>query len=1207
MTSPEERISTHDLSRDSGTNERLHITPGTLDFSRVQAATVASDLDQQILELKQKQELQKQMLLHTFQEKSKQLELQHKLQLEHKFHFAVHSHGAFQELQEQRIVTAAVEEQQQRERREREQREREAAAMVKRKENSANASPEVKQILNCFILNRKQAASSPNGMQTTSPYRNRSVVKSSSGESLPAGAVTSSHPYKIPQPPPSSLLKYETDFPLRKTASEPNLLKMRLKQSVIERKARVSGPAGQRRHERLLQAAQRRQQKQNSTITNCNSTPDSGPNSPPSSCMSSASTGSIVGHNRGSPTSAPIQEENEDGSHHYHSGQRSSINDLSLFSSPSMPNISLGRPHLPNAHNSAAAVNYAMLAALRQQHAAGIPPAAPPTATGTTGGHSQTPTYYNPLGVAAFARQPPSGMIPPSSAVTNSVGSPAAAPPQSPVVRSASATSTSSSQASLIGDVAPPLAHAASTGCATALMHVASTGGIHAVVAAHHSPPSSSSSSSAVYGQPITDAQVAQAHLNKQGHRPLGRTQSAPLPLGHPMLTGSSQINIAQTHYENSDAERQAYEQHLLLTQKIRQTVLTRSGAVRDTQQLLKEEEDAAEVMDLTDKKKPPKTVLTSTVVTSTSQNLPNATVAPAYAGPPPACVPNKPNKLMRDKEYLEQQRQRLYMQNLQMDDAIARGLIRPLSRTLSSPLVHLGPHGLSQIPDTGQATHVPHAGPIVTSSSADHIPPVNLSLNTLHGRNLIDLSHRYGSATVAAAHPTSTPHEVNPPLPQGPHKITTGLAYDNLMLKHACICGNNSIHPEHSGRLQSVWARLNETDLAKRCHRLRSPKATLEEIQTVHTEAHSLLFGSNQCQLAANRQKLEAAAPSASFVRLSCGGVGVDLDTTWNEHHTAVAARMAAGCVIDLAMKTAKGDLKNGFAVVRPPGHHAEANLAMGFCFFNSIAIAAKIVRQRVPEIKKILVVDWDVHHGNGTQQALYSNPDILYLSIHRHDDGNFFPGTGGPTECGTGPGLGYNVNISWSGALNPPLGDAEYIAAFRTIVMPIARYFNPDLVLVSAGFDAAAGHPAPLGGYLVSPACFGYMTRELMQLAKGKVVLALEGGYDLPAICDSAQECVRALLGDPLSPIAESELKRQPCQNAIDTLQKTIAIQSQHWPCVRRYGNTVGMSALEALKIDRDASDTVTAMAGLSMQTLNKTRSCDDSEEPMDQDESK
>lgn len=201
-----------------------------------------------------------------------------------------------------------------------------------------------------------------------------------------------------------------------------------------------------------------------------------------------------------------------------------------------MPNISLGRPHLPNAHNSAAA-NYAMLAALRQH---GMPPVAP---------SAGPPTYYNPLAVQ-FGRQvvpPPSAMIPPTA---NSAIAAGAAPPQSPVMRSASATSTSSSQASLIGDVAPPQAHQSSTSGATALMHVASTGGIHAVAA--HSPQSSSTATT-MYGQPITDAQVAQAHLHKQGHRPLGRTQSAPLPLGHPMLTGSGQINIAQTHYENSD------------------------------------------------------------------------------------------------------------------------------------------------------------------------------------------------------------------------------------------------------------------------------------------------------------------------------------------------------------------------------------------------------------------------------------------------------------------------------------------------------------------------------------------------------------------------------------------------------------------------------------------------------------------------------
>lgn len=433
------------------------------------------------------------------------------------------------------------------------------------------------------------------------------------------------------------------------------------------------------------------------------------------------------------------------------------------------------------------------------------------------------------------------------------------------------------------------------------------------------------------------------------------------------------------------------------------------------------------------------------------------------------------------------------------MDDPFGRGdLTHPLSRTLSSPIVHLGAHGPCTIPDTGQNNIDP--------------PPVNLTLP--HRRNITDGSIQH-------------------------HKLTTGLAFDNLMLKHTCTCGDNSSHPEHSGRLQSVWARLVETGLANRCDRLRSHKATQEELQTVHTEEHTMMFGSNQL----NRQKLEPSRHN--FVRLACGGVGADSDTTWNEHHTAAAARMAAGCVIDLAFKTAKGDVKNGFAVVRPPGHHAEPDLAMGFCFFNSVAIAAKLLRQRLPEMNKILIVDWDIHHGNGTQQVFYDDPNVLYLSVHRHDDGHFFPGTGGPTECGAGPGVGFNVNVSWSGGLDPPLGDAEYLAAFRTIVMPIAREYNPDIVLVSAGFDAAAGHTPNLGGYVVSPACFGHMTRELMRLANGKVVLALEGGYDLPAICDSAQECVKALLGDEPIPIAETELSRSPIQNAIDTLQKTIAIQ--------------------------------------------------------------
>lgn len=458
-----------------------------------------------------------------------------------------------------------------------------------------------------------------------------------------------------------------------------------------------------------------------------------------------------------------------------------------------------------------------------------------------------------------------------------------------------------------------------------------------------------------------------------------------------------------------------------------------------------------------------------------------------------------------------------------------------PLSRTLSSPLVHLGAHStvgaaaVVGIPDTSQLDE-------------DNSPAVNLSLP--HRRNLVESS---SSSSCSSTHTTSGGGALSCIIPNAhisstsssSHKLTTGLAYDNVMLKHTCTCGDNSLHPEHPGRLQSVWARLIETGLANRCDRLRSRKATEEELQSVHTDDHIILFGSNHM----SRQRLE---PSRHiFVSLPCGGCGADSDTTWNENYTAAAARMAAGCVIDLAYKTAKGDVRNGFAVVRPPGHHAEPDLAMGFCFFNSVAIAAKVLRQRLPEVGRILIVDWDIHHGNGTQQVFYDDPSVLYLSVHRHDDGHFFPGTGGPTECGVGAGVGFNVNVSWSGGLDPPLGDAEYLAAFRTIVMPIAREYNPDIVLVSAGFDAASGHSPNLGGYVVSPACFGHLTRELMKLAGGKVVLALEGGYDLTAICDSAQECVKALLGDENTPIIDKELAREPNKNAIDTLQKTIAIQ--------------------------------------------------------------
>lgn len=368
---------------------------------------------------------------------------------------------------------------------------------------------------------------------------------------------------------------------------------------------------------------------------------------------------------------------------------------------------------------------------------------------------------------------------------------------------------------------------------------------------------------------------------------------------------------------------------------------------------------------------------------------------------------------------------------------------------------------------------------------------------------------------------------------------------YDTFMLKHQCTCGNTNIHPEHAGRIQSIWSRLQETGLLGKCERVRGRKATLEEIQTVHSEHHALLYGTSPL----NRQKLDSKKllgpiGQKTYAVLPCGGIGVDSDTVWNEMHSSSAVRMAVGCLLELAFKVAAGDIKNGFAVIRPPGHHAEESTAMGFCFFNSVAISAKLLQQKL-SVGRILIVDWDIHHGNGTQQAFYSDPDVLYVSLHRYDDGNFFPGSGAPEEVGSGMGVGYNVNIAWTGGVDPPIGDVEYLTAFRTVVMPIATEFSPDVVLVSAGFDAVEGHLSPLGGYSVTAKCFGHLTKQLMTLAGGRVVLALEGGHDLTAICDASEACVSALLGLELEPL--DLLQQKPNANAVATLEKVIEIQSE------------------------------------------------------------
>ncbi|XP_004765671.1 histone deacetylase 7 isoform X1 [Mustela putorius furo] len=470
-------------------------------------------------------------------------------------------------------------------------------------------------------------------------------------------------------------------------------------------------------------------------------------------------------------------------------------------------------------------------------------------------------------------------------------------------------------------------------------------------------------------------------------------------------------------------------------------------------------------------------------------------------------------------------------------------------------------------------------------------------------------LSRAQSSPAAPASLPTPEPASQARVLPSSetPARslpFTTGLVYDSVMLKHQCSCGDNSRHPEHAGRIQSIWSRLQERGLRSQCECLRGRKASLEELQSVHSERHVLLYGTNPLsRLKLDNGKLAGLLAQRMFVMLPCGGVGVDTDTIWNELHSSNAARWAAGSVTDLAFKVASRELKNGFAVVRPPGHHADHSTAMGFCFFNSVAIACRQLQQQ-GKASKILIMDWDVHHGNGTQQTFYQDPSVLYISLHRHDDGNFFPGSGAVDEVGAGSGEGFNVNVAWAGGLDPPMGDPEYLAAFRMVVMPIAREFSPDLVLVSAGFDAAEGHPAPLGGYHVSAKCFGYMTQQLMSLAGGAVVLALEGGHDLTAICDASEACVAALLGNKVDPLSEEGWKQKPNLNAIRSLEAVIRVHSKYWGCMQRLASCPDSWAPRVPGTDAEEVEAVTALASLSVGILAEERPPEqlvEEEEPM------
>ncbi|XP_056109910.1 histone deacetylase 4 isoform X2 [Rhinichthys klamathensis goyatoka] len=400
--------------------------------------------------------------------------------------------------------------------------------------------------------------------------------------------------------------------------------------------------------------------------------------------------------------------------------------------------------------------------------------------------------------------------------------------------------------------------------------------------------------------------------------------------------------------------------------------------------------------------------------------------------------------------------------------------------------------------------------------------------------------------------------------------KYTTGLVYDSRMLNRVCDCGDISFHREHGNRIRSIWSRLQQCGLRDQCEWVKGRLATFEELLSVHSGQHSFLHS------------------------------GL-LKTKSNSSCSTAALNMAFGSVIELALHVARGELRNGFALVTPSGYHASHSQTNGSCMFNSVAIAAKQLQDRI-KVKKILIVDWGLHHDNGTEEIFYTDPNVLYISLHHYDNGSSFYGTGGPSMIGSDKGEGYNVNVAWSGGLSLPMGDAEYLAAFRTVVMPIAHEFSPNVVLVSAGFDAAKGHSDSLGGYMVSAKCFGFLTRKLMELAEGRVVLVLEGGYDLISLCDASQACVSALVGNEPEPLAEEELQRIPCANAIESLETVLRAQSRYWRSASSMLKTVSLSYVKGERRYSAGTEAALVLGGLTMKVPNRSRFPN---EPMEHDE--
>lgn len=312
--------------------------------------------------------------------------------------------------------------------------------------------------------------------------------------------------------------------------------------------------------------------------------------------------------------------------------------------------------------------------------------------------------------------------------------------------------------------------------------------------------------------------------------------------------------------------------------------------------------------------------------------------------------------------------------------------------------------------------------------------------------------------------------------------KPKTGFVYDDVYLEHKTTPG----HPESPARLTAIIEKLKTDGVYAQLVPLTPKPASLERIQAIHAPRY------------------------VERVRISCetGEEYLDSPDVPISRKSYAAALMAAGGVLRAVDAVMQGEANNAFCAIRPPGHHALEDRAMGFCIFNNVAIGTRYVQQQYG-LSKVLIVDWDVHHGNGTQAAFYDDPSVLYFSVHQYP---FYPGSGSEAEKGRGQGLNHTINVPLPGGS----GDKVYLEAFEQKLRPAALAFAPQFVFISAGFDAHENDT--LGGMRVTTEGYGKLTHIVKGIAnqccQGRLVSVLEGGYGLKGLAASVETHIRVLM---------------------------------------------------------------------------------------------